>query len=105
MADKERKEVDLKGRLGLFENTPAKNSVDNTQNPENPLGFQDPKESKEESKKEIKKFDKNRPLIRVGFEIYKDLDKKIEFLVIKEEKNKRQVVNELLESALKNKSI
>ena len=42
----------------------------------------------------------NRPMIRVGLEIYKDLDKKIELLVVEEGKKKRDVINELLELAL-----
>jgi hypothetical protein len=112
MSKKERKQTNL-NRIGLFETAPVVSSplVDET------ALIASHKAVKEETiPTEIPQTEKflenkisyqpsqvsqySRPMIRVGFEIYRDLDKKIELLVVEEGKKKRDVINELLELAL-----
>ena len=95
MSEKERSEVNLKGRLGLFESESIAKPTVETEIVSNNITIKTP------PKEQIKEFSKDRPLVRVGFEIYKDLDKKIERICVEEEKNKKEVINELLEAVLK----
>jgi|GEM_PF-5845713 len=112
MSKKERRQTNL-NRIGLFETPPAVEtpSVDQSAliNPQKVV-------KDEVTPAEILKTEKflednmlyqsslvvqsSRPMIRVGFEIYRDLDKKIELLVVEEGKKKRDVINELLELAI-----
>lgn len=115
MSKKERKQTNL-NRIGLFETAPV---VGTTPVDESVLIAPQEVVKEEVMPAEIletKKFLENkilhqpsqvaqssRPMIRVGFEIYQDLDKKIELLVVEEGKKKRDIINELLEVALTNR--
>ncbi len=112
MSKKERKQTNL-NRIGLFE-TPS--VVDKPAVDESVLITPQKVANKEAAPVEILETEKfledkmlyqpsqiaqsSRPMIRVGFEIYRDLDKKIELLVVEEGKKKRDVINELLEFAI-----
>lgn len=112
MSKKERKQTNL-NRIGLFETAPlvAATQVDE---PELIVSHQVTKEEVPPKRvPETKPFledkilqqvtqisESPRPMIRVGFEIYRDLDKKIELLVVEEGKKKRDIINELLELGL-----
>jgi hypothetical protein len=112
MSKKERRQTNL-NRIGLFETPPVVGSP-----PVDQSALITPQKvvKEEVTSAEILKTEKflednmlyqssqvaqsSRPMIRVGFEIYRDLDKKIELLVAEEGKKKRDVINELLELAI-----
>lgn len=108
MSKKERKQTNL-NRIGLFEkplgatsqgdDIPTPHEIIKEEVISEEVVSEITKTPKSETSPQVTQNIEPRPMIRVGIEIYRDLDKKIELLVVEEGKKKRDVINELLELA------